>query len=312
MFHSVAAPASSANLGPGFDCMAIALDRWTRVDVRRSGGAEIVDAGSPDLLGGGNLVIDAMQVAARHLGMNLPGCEVRITSNIPIARGLGSSAAAIVAGVQAAGLISSAGPLSNQVLIDIAGGMEGHADNVSAAVLGGITVATPAGEGFVAEVLTSSIPWSPVLFIPDAAAFTHVARAVLPQEIPMQDAIANISRSALLALALREQREDLLREAMRDRLHQPYREKLFPHLAPVIEAALCAGALGGCLSGAGPTILAFARPAGEDEVGRAMAAAAHACGVAGEFVAVRMAERGCYVEKGPSPPATPFDTLWRW
>lgn len=293
MFYSVAAPASSANLGPGFDCIAIALDRWTQVDVRLTGGSEIIDAGSLDLLGGGNLVIEAMQVTARHLGMSLPGCEVRVTSNIPIARGLGSSAAAIVVGVQAAGLICSVGRLSNQALIDIAGGMEGHADNVSAAVLGGITVATPAGTGFIAEVLTSSIPWSPVLFIPDAAAFTHAARAVLPPAVPMQDAIANISRSALLALALREQREDLLREAMRDRLHQPYREKLFPHLAPVIEAALCAGALGGCLSGAGPTILAFARPSDEEKVGKAMAAAAQSCGVHGEYAAIRMAEQGC-------------------
>lgn len=293
MFYSVAAPASAANLGPGFDCMAIALDRWTRVDVRVTGGAEIIDAGSPDLLGGGNLVIEAMQMAAGRLGISLPGCEVRVTSDIPIARGLGSSAAAIVAGVRAAGLVSSAGPLSNQTLIDIAGGMEGHADNVSAAVLGGITVATPSGEGFVAEVLTSFIPWSPVLFIPDTAAFTHAARAVLPAAIPMQDAIANISRSALLALALREQREDLLREAMRDRLHQPYREKLFPHLAPVIDAALSSGALGGCLSGAGPTILAFARLSDEEKIGKAMAAAAAACGVQGEYAVVRMAERGC-------------------
>lgn len=303
MFCSVAAPASSANLGPGFDCMAIALDLWTRVDVRVTGGDEAVDAGSPDLFGGGNLVIDAMRVTATHLGMSLPGCEVRVISDIPVARGLGSSAAAIVAGVQAAGLICGAGPLSNQVLIDIAGGMEGHADNVSAAVLGGVTVATPAGEGFIAEVLTSSVPWLPVLFIPGAAAFTHTARAVLPLAIPMQDAIANISRSALLALALREQREDLLCEAMRDRLHQPYREQLFPHLAPVIEAALCAGALGGCLSGAGPTVLAFARLPEAEQVGGAMADAAHAHGVPGEFALVRMAERGCHVETRPSPPA---------
>jgi len=297
MFYSVAAPASSANLGPGFDCMAIALDRWTRVDARVTGGDEIVDGGSPDLLGGANLVIDAMQVTARQLGISLPGCEVRVTSDIPIARGLGSSAAAIVAGVKIAGLISGSGQLSNQELINIAGGMEGHADNVSAAVLGGITVAIPTGEGFVAEILTSSIPWCPVLFIPGAAAFTHAARAVLPLEIPMQDAIANISRSALLALALREQREDLLREAMRDRLHQPYREKLFPHLVPVMDAAACAGALGACLSGAGPTILAFARPAANEEVGLAMASAARAFGVDGKYVVIRMAARGCYVEE---------------
>ncbi len=298
MFFSVLAPASSANLGPGFDCLAIALDLWTRVDVQVSGGSDIVDAGSPDLLGGGNLMLDAMRVTANHLGISLPGCEVRVTSDIPIARGLGSSAAAIVAGVQVAGVLAG-GELSNRTIIDIAGGMEGHADNVSAAVLGGVTVATPAGEGFIAEALTSSMPWSPVLFIPDSAAFTHAARAVLPTHIPLGDAVANISRSALLALALREQREDLLRESMHDRLHQPYREVLFPHLAPVIEASIAAGALGACLSGAGPTVLAFAQPAEEEHIGQAMVSAAQTHGVQGKCVPIRMAARGCYVEKGP-------------
>lgn len=294
MFFSVTAPASSANLGPGFDCLAIALDRWTRVDARITGGAEIVDKGSPDLLGGVNLVIDAINVTASRLGSTVPGCEIRVTSDIPVARGLGSSAAAIVAGVRLAGMLAGCGELSAQTVIDIAGEMEGHADNVSASALGGVTVAAPVENRYVAEVLTPWIPWSPVLFIPDLAAFTSEARAVLPDAIPVRDAVANISRAALLALALRERREDLLREAMRDRLHQPYRQAIFPHLRPAIDAALAAGALGACLSGAGPTLLAFARPSEEEQVGLAMAGAAHANGVHGEHVTIRLADRGCY------------------
>jgi homoserine kinase len=295
MFCSVMAPASSANLGPGFDCLAIALDRWTRVDARLDGGDNIVDAGSPDLMGGANLVIEAMEVTAKSLGFRLPGCEVRVTSDIPIARGLGSSAAAIVAGVRLAGLIAGNGPLADDVVIDIAGTMEGHADNASASVLGGITVSVPVSGGFVTEVLTPWIPWSPVLFVPDLAAFTSDARAVLPADIPVHDVVANISRGALLAVALRDRREDLLAVAMQDRLHQPYRASIFPHLEPVIEAALAAGAAGASLSGAGPTVLAFARPDEEERVGLAMAAAAHACGVHGGHHTIRMASRGCYV-----------------
>lgn len=294
MFCSVAAPASSANLGPGFDCMAIALDRWTRVDARITDGTEIVDVGSPDLLGGANLVLEAVKVAASRLNLTIPGCEVRVTSDIPVARGLGSSAAAIVAGVRLAGQLAGRGELPDQTVIDIAGSMEGHADNVSAAALGGITVSTPTANGYIAEVLTDWIPWSPVVFIPDLAALTVDARAVLPAVIPVGDAVANVSRGALLTLALRERREDLLKEAMQDRLHQPYRAGIFPHLESTIDAALSAGALGACLSGAGPTLLAFARPTEEEQVGLAMAAAAHAAGVHGEAVTIRMAGRGCY------------------
>lgn len=294
MFYSVAAPASSANLGPGFDCLAIALDRWTRVDAHVTGGSGIEDVGSPDLLGGANLVIDTIEEAAALLGVTIPGCEVRVTSDIPIARGLGSSAAAIVAGVRLAGMLGGLGELPDQTVIDIAGAMEGHADNVSAAVLGGITVSAQVGEKFVTEVIAEWIPWSPVLFIPDLAALTVDARAVLPAEIPVPDAISNVSRSALLAYALVQRREDLLCEAMRDRLHQPYREAIFPHLRPAIDAALEAGALGACLSGAGPTLLAFARPGDEEQVGMAMTGAAHARGVHGEHAVIRMAERGCH------------------
>lgn len=304
MFCSVAAPASSANLGPGFDCLAIALERWTRVDVRLTSGGEIADAGSPDLLGGANLVITAMRTAAQKLDLCLPGCEVRVTSDIPIARGLGSSAAAIVAGVRVAGMLGRV-DLADTTVIDIAGEMEGHADNVSASVLGGITVAAPVGTGFVADVLASSIPWSPVLFVPDRAAFTHDARALLPQSIPVADAVANISRGALLALALREQRADLLREAMSDRLHQPYRAAIFPHLAVAVDAAVAAGGLGACLSGAGPTILSFALPSDEKRVGQAMSDAARAVGIAGEYMAINMAERGCHA-------LSESDTLTDW
>lgn len=292
---SVHAPASSANLGPGFDCLALALDRWLRVDLRRVEGDGIHDAGAPDLLGGSNLVVDAMRVTAARLGLVLPGCEIRVTSDIPVARGLGSSAAAIVAGIRAAGVVCGAA-ISDALVTDIGGAMEGHADNISAAVHGGATVSMLTPRGYIAEPLARELPWTPVVFVPDAASFTHVARGILPSEVPVPDAVSNIGRGVLLALALREGRADLLPEAMRDRLHQPYRAAIFPHLEPVISAALAAGAHGACLSGAGPSVLALADRHLAGVVAAAMLDAGRAVGVDGVAEPIAVATRGCYVE----------------
>jgi homoserine kinase len=293
---SILAPASSANLGPGFDCLAVALDRWLRVDLWRVEGNGIHDAGSPDLLGGSNLVVDAMRVAASRLGLELPGCEILVTGDIPVARGLGSSAAAIVAGIRAAGVLAETN-IPDAVVTDIGGAMEGHADNISASVYGGVTISALTDCGYVAEVLVHELPWTAVVYIPDGAAFTHVARGILPQQVSIPDAVSNISRGILLAHALRERRADLLREAMRDRLHQPYRAAIFPHLDPVIAAALAAEAHGACLSGAGPSVLAFADDAVAVEVAQAMRAAGRLAGVDGEVERIAVAARGCYLRE---------------
>lgn len=269
--------------------MAVALDLWLRVDVTPCGGRGIHDAGSPDLLGGTNLVIDAMRVTADRIGVELPGCEIVVASDIPVARGLGSSAAAIVAGVRAAMLLTGH-PITHAVVIDIAGGMEGHADNVSAAELGGVTVAIGVDGGYTAESLVSEVPWIPVVFIPDQPSRTHEARGVLPAAIPLADAASNAGRSALLALALREGRADLLHEAMIDRLHQPYRAAIFPHLTPCLDAAREAGALGACLSGAGPTVLAFATADTSGRVAQAMTDTAEHAGIHGSALTLRVAD----------------------
>lgn len=298
MSFSVLAPASSANLGPGFDCIGLALDLWMRVDVTPCAGDEIRVGGSPDLLGGDNLVVSAMRVASRRLGLELPGCMLTITGDIPVARGLGSSAAAIVAGIKIACLLAGADNVPPQTIVNIAGDLEGHADNASAAVLGGVTLAVPTDNGFVVEPLAGELAWTPVLFIPPIPGFTQEARAVVPRQAPLVNAVANISRSALLVYALQQQRGDLLAEAMRDALHQPFRAKIFAHLTPCIEAALAAGALGACLSGAGPTILALAEHGDATAVGRAMEAAAHAAGVEGRAVSLAVATRGCHALAG--------------
>jgi homoserine kinase len=294
MSFSVLAPASSANLGPGFDCLGLALDRWLRVDVKRDGSDGIRDAGSPDLLGGSNLVIDAMRIAADRFGFELPGCAVCVTSDIPVARGLGSSAAAIVAGLKAA-CVAAEHPIDDLALVDLAGAIEGHADNASAAVLGGVTLSIYSPSGYIAEVLARQLPWTPIAFIPESHSLTHEARGLLPGTIPMPDAVSNIGRVAMLAYALQHGRSDLLREAMTDRLHQPYRARIFPHLDPTMSAALAAGAVGSCLSGAGPTVLAFTEPCQAARIAGTMVEAARAAGVDGEAVVLSVPERGCYV-----------------
>jgi homoserine kinase len=273
-------PGSSANLGSGFDSLAVALDCMLRVDVIPRDDDIVRESGSPDLLGGNNLVLDAMHLASNRFGLQLAGCDVCVTSDIPVARGLGSSAAALVAGIVAAGIVGGR-TLSSDEIIDLAGGIEGHADNVSASVLGGVTVSIKSPTGWIADVVAARLPWAPVVFIPDGHAFTREARAILPEAPPLADVVANLGRAALLVHALHYQRADLLRDAMADRLHQPYRATIFPHLDPCIMAALDAGAAGACLSGAGPAILAFALPEHAARVGEAMRLAAAAHGVDG-------------------------------
>jgi homoserine kinase len=291
---SVFAPASSANLGPGFDCLAVALDRWLRVDLYPAEHGDVREVDGPDLLGGTNLVVVAMQITAERLGLRLPGCDLRVSSDIPVARGLGSSAAAIVAGIRAAGAIAGV-HIADVTVVDIGGALEGHADNVAAAVLGGVTVAMHTDQGYIAEVLEASLPWVAVIFVPDSPSLTTEARGVLPSAIPMADAAANVGRGVLLAHALRERRPDLLREAMRDRMHQPYRATIFPHLDSAIEAALQAGAAGASLSGAGPTIFAFATTERAGAVADAMADAADEAGVPGAAHVLEVVTRGCHV-----------------
>ena len=291
---SVRVAGSSANLGSGFDSLAVALNCWLRVDVSPRTEAGIDDAGCPDLLGGDNLVIDAKRIAARRFSLDLPGCAIQVSSDIPVARGLGSSAAAIVAGIVAAGLLASR-PLSDEEVIDLAGDLEGHADNVSASVLGGVTVSIKSSSAWVAAVVAAQLPWAPVVFVPDLHAFTSEARALLPATIPMTDVVANLGRAALLTYALQEQRGDLLRDAMTDRLHQPYRAAIFRHLEPCITAALASGAEGACLSGAGPAVLAFSAPSHAARVGDAMRGAAAEFGVDGHSSCMTIPRRGLII-----------------
>jgi homoserine kinase len=270
---SVRVPASSANLGSGFDTLAVALSLFTTVNVE-SADSDISFDGGPDLAGGENLIEEGMRLASGAAGLALPPCRVAVSSDIPVARGLGSSATALVAGMLAGNRLLG-DPLSRQQVFELATGVEGHGDNVSASLFGGVTLSLICADRVICRQIPLGGSLQVVLFVPDAFGLTADARAVVPTTIPRQDAVANLGRCALLLMSLMHGDFGLLGEAMQDTLHQPYRSALFPHFAPMIEAAVANGAYGACLSGAGPSVLAFVAPECAAHVAEALKAEAH-------------------------------------
>ncbi len=256
----VQVPATTANLGPGFDCLGMALQVYNSVEmsVTPSGlHIEVQGEGSPDIpRNQDNMVFQAAQKVFRQTGYHPPGLRIRLTNNIPVARGLGSSTAAVVGGMIAANIISG-NKLEQKDIINLAYGMEGHPDNVSAAVLGGIVVAVPAD----GEVRCMKIPppknLRAAVSIPDFPLSTRMSREVLPQQVPIADTIFNLGRVALLVSALYTGDINQFTVAMEDRIHQPYRTSLVPGMKKVFAAARLAGAKGITLSGSGPAIIAY-------------------------------------------------------
>lgn len=272
----IVVPASSANLGPGFDCLGIALSLYHRLTVTEveGEGVEIRVTGEVAAkvpLDCRNAVYQAMAQIFAAAGYRPGRLLLECHCDIPLACGLGSSAAALLAGL-AAGLLISGQELERQRLIEMGVSVEGHPDNIVPSVLGGFTAAVVTAGRVDYARLEPPEGLGVVVAIPDFSLSTNQARAVLPRQVSFQDAVANLGRVGLLTAAMASRRLELLRTAMVDVLHEPYRLKLVPGLEEVRRAALEAGALGVALSGAGPTILALVDK-GEEEVGRAMQAA---------------------------------------
>ncbi|TJY41429.1 homoserine kinase [Cohnella pontilimi] len=253
-------PASTANLGPGFDSLGMALPLYSGVAMREADATRIQLFG--DNLEGvaqdkSNLVYETAQAVFRKAGVSVPELEIGLQSDIPLTRGLGSSAAAIVGALVAAnGLIGN--PLSNDDLFQMASALERHPDNVGAALFGGFVAAAWDGERAGAVRLEPPADLEVLVAIPEFELPTREARNVLPRQVSMEDAVFNLSHSSLLTAALASGRLDLLAFAMRDRLHQPYRSPLVPGMAEILRDAPDHGALGAVLSGAGPTLLLLA------------------------------------------------------
>lgn len=271
----VRVPATSANLGPGFDTLGLALDLHDEIEmsVADSGcRVAVVGEGASDVgEGADNLVVRAACAAFDRLGVTPPGLDVGCHNRIPQGRGLGSSAAAIVAGVSAAAALArdlGAAAMSPAEVFALAVELEGHPDNVAACLSGGLAVAWRAEEAHRWVRLEPHPLLSPVAFVPDGTLSTRAARGLLPEHVTHADAAANAGRAALLVAALTTGRTDLLMEATEDRLHQGYRAPAMPDTVDLL-AKLRAVGVAAVLSGAGPTILTLAGEISQDRVSAA-------------------------------------------
>ena len=267
---SVRVPATSANLGPGFDCLGLALDLYARFDLELLPlGLEITGCREEDA-GENNLVYRAYVHTLTSLGLDVRGLRLRIDSDIPLSRGLGSSAACVAGGILGAAALHGLS-LSDGEALKLASELEGHPDNAAPAIYGGLRVS------LMEDGRALSLPCAvhPALrflaLVPDFELRTADARAALPQSVPLKDAVYNLSHTAFLLKALEGGDPELIRLAMKDRLHQDARFRLIPGAAALKERMEEIGAAACCLSGAGPTMLCLYT--GDDFLNRAMEAA---------------------------------------
>ena len=293
---TVRVPATTANLGPGFDCLGMALDWWNEVGMALSSSPEVhvLGEGASTLsTGPSNLVFRAAQALFREAGEEAPSLSIRCENRIPLERGLGSSAAAIVGGLVSANALCQR-PLSQERLLQLAATLEGHPDNVAPALLGGCQVVVRDGD----RLMTASVPIPPelkaVVFVPQITMSTQKARAILPTMVSRDDAVYNLGRVALLVNALATGQVEQLGVATQDRLHQPERESIFPAMRHIFRAARDAGALGVFLSGGGSSVLALAS-SGVADIGREMAKAAEHAGVQGSIRVSTPSSLGAHV-----------------
>jgi homoserine kinase len=290
----VRAPASSANLGSGFDAVAVALALYNDVTAELAGEDQVVvdGEGAAELRAGApNLIVVALDRVYAEIGRRRPALRLHLENRIPLGRGLGSSAAAIASGLRLGELLTSV-RLPQPQLIALASAIEGHGDNTTAALLGGLTVCVESDGGPVALRLAVPAQLRFVVFVPEYAVSTAAARGVLPSRVDRADAVFNAGRAALLIGAFASGDLALLRPAMEDRLHQPYRYPLYRAMRPILDAALAAGAYGVAVSGAGPSAAAPVDMARAEQVSAAMNETAQRHGVAGHALILAVDQDG--------------------
>lgn len=291
-------PASSANLGPGFDTLAVALDLQLVAELETNRSDRLCVVEGPDLDGGDNLVVTGIRTACQAAGRNLPAGSLRICSPIPVARGLGSSAAALVAGLLLGNKLCG-DSLDSDTLLRLAMDVEGHGDNVAAALFGGFVIVANDADDAVWRRIPTAGNLRAVVYVPEQFGLTRVARAVVPETVSRSDAVENAAHLGMLVLALATGEFALLRAAMQDRLHQPYRATLYPYLPDMIASAVAAGAYGASLSGAGPSVITLVASDREAEVRSALSAVAKSRDLAGKVCCLDIAQEGGRVRKLP-------------
>jgi homoserine kinase len=292
-------PATTANLGPGFDCLGAALDLNNRFELRVvEGGVDrfdlLIEGSEGSHLRGGpdNLIYRSAQRVWREAGCEPVGLEARVRLAVPPARGLGSSAAAIVAGLIGANALIG-DPLGPEKLLELAIAIEGHPDNVVPSLLGGLCLTAKTA---VPNWRVMRCEWHPsvqaVVAIPGIRLSTAEARRAMPRSIPIADAVTNLGSLTLLLRGLRQGDGTLIQDGMHDRIHEPYRWGLIQGGRDVRQAAMDAGAWGCVISGAGPSVLALAPEATAHDVGLAMVAAWESCGVTSRHAVLGLQQSG--------------------
>jgi len=280
---TVTVPATTANLGPGFDCIGAALTLYNKFKFTRlEEGGLIIDVTGAEAervqTDESNLLYQAFVKLYQYIGQTPPSVKMEIQLGVPLARGLGSSATAIVGGLVGANQLAGA-PLTQLQVMELAIAMEGHPDNVVPALLGGCRLAATSADNWA----ICDIPWNedivPVLAIPDFELSTSEARQVLPTQVSRADAIFNTAHLGLLLRGLQTGKGEWLSTALQDRLHQPYRQALIPGYDAVNAAAMKAGAYGMVISGAGPTLLALVDQLHSQAVEAAMLSAWQSTGI---------------------------------
>ncbi len=302
---TVTVPATTANLGPGFDCIGAALTLYNQFKFTLTQGAAAEARVRITVTGTeaervntdrSNLVYQSFVQFYQHLGKTLPNVKIEIQLGVPLARGLGSSATAIVGGLVGANQLAGT-PLATSEVMELAIAIEGHPDNVVPALLGNCQLSA----GQAGNWQICAVPWHrdlvPVLAIPDFELSTEQARSVLPVTLSRSDAIFNIARMGLLLRGLETGRGEWLQVAMEDKLHQPYRQALIPGYEAVKSAALSAGAYGMVISGAGPTLLALTNGAQAETVAAAMTEAWKAQAVAAQVRSLSIDPQGARIKE---------------
>ncbi|MGI6449403.1 MAG: homoserine kinase [Desulfitobacteriia bacterium] len=271
MYH-VKVPATSANLGPGFDCMGLAVKLYNYFEAEPNDHLEISLKGAyTDNIATdeNNLLWKSACLLWQKINFNPQPLKLTFDSHVPPARGLGSSSTAVVAGLLIANAIAGY-PLDRCGLLRIAAEIEGHPDNVSPAIYGGITLTIMGEDNIIPRILATNPGFKAVVVIPDILVKTEKARDILPTCVPRADVIFNSSRVGLLVDAFLNQEYDLLSIATQDKIHQNQRASLIPGMPEALQAAQQAGAYGAALSGSGPTLLAFSPQGREEQIAQRM------------------------------------------
>ena len=280
---SVRAPATTANLGPGFDCLGLALDIWNETSFE-IGHSDLSISGEGEnelVLNLNNLLYRGFAKPFEIIGRDVPAVSIKAKNEIPVGRGLGSSAAAIVSGLIAGDKATGIG-LSQDEILTLAAEMEGHADNVGPALLGGLQIVVSSNQEWVTSQVPIPKKISLIIFIPDKLVLTSEARSSLPEAVTLDDAKFNIGRASLFVNSMAQGDIDHLGIATQDRLHQDYRAALLPGINSVMKGALSAGADCVFISGSGPSVIAISEDRGMT-VCYEMREAASNAGVHGEI-----------------------------